>query len=185
MKIETRLIQSAIAALKALYGADVSESNIQLQKTRKEFAGHFSLVVFPFLRMSRKSPEQTASEVGEYMKANHFPELMARIERLGGGALEKSLAGASFNYTWTDPQDVVDNIQYIYHTHAKFYHMTEDYKDTAVQIDDAVAAYKRAGYTGFLSSEYEGNNMINDDSLLDSVEQVRRHQEALRRAIEE
>ena len=70
MKIETRLIQSAIAALKALYGADVSESNIQLQKTRKEFAGHFSLVVFPFLRMSRKSPEQTASEVGEYMKAN-------------------------------------------------------------------------------------------------------------------
>ncbi len=122
---------------------------------------------------------------GEYMKANHFPELMARIERLGGGALEKSLAGASFNYTWTDPQDVVDNIQYIYHTHAKFYHMTEDYKDTAVQIDDAVAAYKRAGYTGFLSSEYEGNNMINDDSLLDSVEQVRRHQEALRRAIEE
>jgi arginyl-tRNA synthetase len=70
MKIETRLIQSAIAAIKSLYGADVPESNIQLQKTRKEFAGHFSLVVFPFLRMSRKSPEQTASEIGEYMKAN-------------------------------------------------------------------------------------------------------------------
>jgi arginyl-tRNA synthetase len=70
MKIEDKLIPSVIAALKALYGEDVPAEKIQLQKTRKEFKGHLSLVVFPFLRMSKKGPEQTATEIGEYLQAN-------------------------------------------------------------------------------------------------------------------
>lgn len=70
MKIEDKLIPSVVAALKALYGEDVATDKIQLQKTRKEFKGHLSLVVFPFLRISKKSPEQTATEIGEYLKAN-------------------------------------------------------------------------------------------------------------------
>ena len=51
-------------------------------------------------------------------------------------------------------------------------------------IKEVVEAYKKAGYQGFLSTEYEGNRLINDAFDVDSVEQVRRHQEALRRAIE-
>jgi arginyl-tRNA synthetase len=70
MKIEEKLTQSVIAALKALYGLDVTADKISLQKTRKEFAGHLSLVVFPYLRASKKGPEQTATEIGEYLKAN-------------------------------------------------------------------------------------------------------------------
>jgi len=70
MKIEDKLIPSVIGALKALYGEDVSTDKIQLQKTRKEFKGHLSLVVFPFLRMSKKGPEQTATEIGNYLKSN-------------------------------------------------------------------------------------------------------------------
>lgn len=70
MKIEDKLIPSVIAALKALYGENVPAERIQLQKTRKEFKGHLSLVVFPFLKMSKKGPEQTATEIGEYLKAN-------------------------------------------------------------------------------------------------------------------
>ncbi len=70
MKIEDKLIPSVIGALKALYGEDVSTDKIQLQKTRKEFKGHLSLVVFPFLRMSKKGPEQTAAEIGDYLKSN-------------------------------------------------------------------------------------------------------------------
>ena len=70
MKIEDKLVASVISGLKALYGQEVPEKMVQLQKTKKEFEGHLTLVVFPFLKMSRKGPEQTAQEIGEYLKAN-------------------------------------------------------------------------------------------------------------------
>ncbi len=70
MKIEDKLVASVISGLKALYGQEVPEKMVQIQKTKKEFEGHLTLVVFPFLKMSRKGPEQTAQEVGEYLKAN-------------------------------------------------------------------------------------------------------------------
>ena len=70
MKIEEKLTKAVVDGLKALYGQDVAAAQVQLQKTKKEFEGHLTLVVFPFLRMSRKGPEQTAQEIGEYLKAN-------------------------------------------------------------------------------------------------------------------
>ena len=70
MNIEQKLVLSVVNGLKALYGQDVPTEQIQLQKTKKEFEGHLTLVVFPFLRMSRKKPEQTAQEIGEYLVAN-------------------------------------------------------------------------------------------------------------------
>lgn len=91
--------------------------------------------------------------------------------------------GSSFTYSWSDPQDIIDNIDYIFHTHAKFYHVHEDGTETAVAIPEVVAAFKKAGYRGFLSSEYEGGEHLRDVGV-DSIEQVRRHQEALRKAIE-
>ena len=70
MKIEDKLVASVISGLKALYGQEVPEKMVQLQKTKKEIEGHLTLVVFPFLKMSKKGPEQTAQEIGEYLKAN-------------------------------------------------------------------------------------------------------------------
>ena len=70
MNIEQKLVSSVIGGLKALYGQDVPAAQVQLQKTKTEFEGHLTLVVFPFLRMSKKGPEQTAQEIGEYLQAN-------------------------------------------------------------------------------------------------------------------
>ena len=70
MNIEQKLVSSVIGGLKALYGQDVPAAQVQLQKTKKEFEGHLTLVVFPFLRMSKKGSEQTAQEIGEYLQAN-------------------------------------------------------------------------------------------------------------------
>ena len=70
MNIEQKLVSSVIGGLKALYGQDVPAAQVQLQKTKKEFEGHLTLFVFPFLRMSKKGPEQTAQEIGEYLQAN-------------------------------------------------------------------------------------------------------------------
>ena len=70
MKIEQQLQQAAIAAVKALYGADVNSEQITLQKTKKEFEGHLTLVVFPLLKISRKKPVDTAREIGQWIKDN-------------------------------------------------------------------------------------------------------------------
>ena len=69
MNIETIINETIIAAIKELYGQDVAAESIQLQKTRKEFEGDFTLVVFPFLKMSKKRPEETAQEIGEKIAA--------------------------------------------------------------------------------------------------------------------
>ena len=68
------LVQGAVDAINKLYGTDFSAEKIQLQKTRKEFEGDFTLVVFPFLALSKKKPEETAQEIGAYMKEN-LPEI--------------------------------------------------------------------------------------------------------------
>ncbi len=70
MKIENEIISSVIAAVKELYGQDVPEKMVALQKTKSNFEGNLSLVVFPFLKMSKKTPERTALEIGDYLKEN-------------------------------------------------------------------------------------------------------------------
>lgn len=119
----------------------------------------------------------------EYRMANGMKEMMEAVEKAGGSPADMMYAGSSFTYSWSDPQDIIDNIDYIFHTHAKFYNVHEDYTETAVAIPEVVEAFKKAGYKGFLSSEYEGGEHLRDVGV-DSIEQCRRHQEALRRAIE-
>ena len=70
MNIENKMTAAVVKAIKELYGQDVTPAQVQLQKTKKEFEGHLTLVVFPFLKISRKSPEQTGQEIGEYLKQN-------------------------------------------------------------------------------------------------------------------
>mgnify|MGYP000028269822 FL=1 len=83
MNIEEKLTTSIISAIKTLYGQDVPGKMVQLQKTKKEFEGHLTLVVFPFLKMSKKAPEQTAQEIGGYLK-EHAPELVSAYNAVKG-----------------------------------------------------------------------------------------------------
>ena len=70
MTIESLLTAKVIEAVKQCYGAEVTEKDVQLQATRKDFAGDLTVVVFPFTRPSHKSPEETGKELGEYLKRN-------------------------------------------------------------------------------------------------------------------
>ncbi len=70
MTIESLLTAKVIEAVKQCYGAEVTEKDVQLQATRKDFAGDLTVVVFPFTRHSHKSPEETGKELGEYLKRN-------------------------------------------------------------------------------------------------------------------
>ena len=83
MKIENQIAQAVTAALKALYGIEAAPETLGIQKTKKEFEGNLTLVVFPFLKASHKAPEATASEIGEYLKG-HNPELISAFNVVKG-----------------------------------------------------------------------------------------------------
>ena len=68
--MEKTLTQAVLAAIKDLYGQEVDPKTVQVQKTRSEFEGNLTLVVFPFLKISRKKPEDTAADLGEWLKNN-------------------------------------------------------------------------------------------------------------------
>ena len=65
MNIENEIVKATLKVVKELYGQDVDRTAVQLQKTRADFEGNLTLVVFPFLKISKKKPEDTAQEIGE------------------------------------------------------------------------------------------------------------------------
>lgn len=70
MKLETKLQEAVVKAIKALYEHDVTDKQVTLQKTSRDFEGHLTVVVFPFLRASKKGPEQTAEDIGAWLESN-------------------------------------------------------------------------------------------------------------------
>ncbi len=102
MKIEQMLAAKIGAAIETLYGQAVPEKMIQLGATKKEFEGHLTLVVFPFLKISRKAPEATAQEIGEQLVAT-APELVAGFNVIKG-FLNLVIADAAWLYLLADIQ---------------------------------------------------------------------------------
>ncbi len=83
MQIEQKITQAVLAAIKTLYGQDAPEQLVQLGATKKEFEGQLTLVVFPFLKISRKKPEDTAQDIGQYL-VKQLPDVVARFNVIKG-----------------------------------------------------------------------------------------------------
>ena len=83
MTLENIITQLTKDAVKALYNIDCTDAQVQLQKTRAEFEGNITLVVFPFVKMARKAPQMVAAEVGEWMAAN-AAHLVAKYNAVQG-----------------------------------------------------------------------------------------------------
>lgn len=83
MSIEEKIIATVVRGVKSLYGADVTAEDVQLQKTKKEFEGHLTVVVFPFVRTAKKKPEDVAEDLGNYLKTNS-PEVVASYNVVKG-----------------------------------------------------------------------------------------------------
>ena len=83
MSIQEKLISAALSGVKELYGAELPEKMIQIQETRPEFEGELTLVVFPLLKTSKKSPEATAQDMGEYL-TQKCPELISKFNVVKG-----------------------------------------------------------------------------------------------------
>ena len=71
MNLETSIGTIVAEAIKTLYSIDIEANQIQLQKTKREFEGDLTVVIFPFVKAARKSPEQTGQEIGDYLQQNN------------------------------------------------------------------------------------------------------------------
>ena len=100
MEIENKIVSAVVLGIKTLYGQDIVPETVQLQKTKKEFAGHLTLVVFPFLKISRKKPEDTAQELGHFLKTE-IPSVVADFNAVKG-FLNLVIAPASWIGLLTD-----------------------------------------------------------------------------------
>ncbi len=122
MKIEQIIALATARAVYALYGTDVDENNCMPQKTKKEFEGNLTVVVFPFLRASKKAPEATAQEIGEYLM-EHEPTVASYNVIKGflnlviapahwAGVLHEIDSNARYGFTEITPQSPLVMIEY-------------------------------------------------------------------------
>lgn len=122
MKIEQIIASATARAVYALYGTEVDENNCMPQKTKKEFEGNLTVVVFPFLRASKKTPEATAQEIGEYLLENE--PTVASYNVIKGflnlviapahwaGVLHEIDSNARYGFTEVTPQSPLVMIEY-------------------------------------------------------------------------
>lgn len=147
MKIEDKLVTSVISGLKALYGQDVPAAQVQLQKTKKEFEGHLTLVVFPFLKMSKKGPEQTAQEIGEYLKANEPAVAAFNVIK---GFLNLTVASA----TWIELLNEI-------HADAQYGIVSADENASLVMIEYSSPNTNKPLHLGHVRNNLLGNALAN------------------------
>lgn len=98
--------------------------------------------------------------------------------------IDKKYAQLATHFVFTDPNLLLENIDYIMHVHGKFYEINEIYEEPSIPYLDIISKLKEGGYEGYINSEYEGNRHIQDIMEVDSIEQVRRHQRLLQNIIE-
>jgi hypothetical protein len=111
--------------------------------------------------------------------------LDADIVKLGGSTQEVTKAGSIRHFVNARKDRLLDFMPHIFHIHAKFYEMLPDYHEFSIPYEEVVPILIQGGFSGYLSSEYEGNRHIQDAFEVDSIEQVRRQHVMFKRLLGE
>ncbi|SFT07884.1 sugar phosphate isomerase/epimerase family protein [Saccharopolyspora flava] len=130
-------------------------------------------------------PELVDYIVRTYDDGGDTHALMDVVNYRGGGPVEFGLARQATHYIWSEPKDMLEHMAFIGHVQAKFYEMPDEHAEFSIPYDEIVPVLADGGFTGYLSSEYEGNRHIQDAHPVDSVEQVARQQRMLARLLGE
>lgn len=109
--------------------------------------------------------------------------VILNVREMGGEGPAIAMAETLRHNAAFEPKRMLDYMDRIHNIHGKFYEMTEDYVEPSIPYDEIVRVLIKGGYRGYICSEYEGNRWIEDAEEPDSVEQVRRQQEMLKRLI--
>jgi hypothetical protein len=107
------------------------------------------------------------------------------IAWMGGKPKDLAFANAATMFTYNDPAVLLPHIDYMFHIQAKFYEMVDDTEEYSIPYTEIIKTLADGGYKGYLSSEYEGQRLIEDAFPVDSVEQVRRQHAMFAAALDE
>ncbi len=130
--------------------------------------------------------ENIADYICEAYENRTFVEyIIGNVREMGGAPIEIGMAESLRHQIWSNPKRLLEHMPRIFHIHAKFYEMLDDYTEYSIPYDQIIAVLQEGGYNGYLSSEYEGNRHIQDAFEVDSVEQVRRQHVMFKRLLGE
>lgn len=151
--------------------------------------GHFEKR-FPRVRSERIIRNGAHREIVEYVtkayeQKEDFEKITETVNKMGGNEHDLSVVQALKHMVSANPRRMLDYKHRIFHIHAKFYEMLDDYTEYSIPYEDIVPVLIEAGFDGYLSSEYEGNRHIQDALPVDSLEQVRRQQVMFKRLLGE
>jgi hypothetical protein len=123
-------------------------------------------------------------KIAEFVCNNHEKGVMAEytiyeVSRMSNRRIDIAVAELSRHNTMVNPISLLEHIPRIIHIHGKFYEMLEDCTEYGIPYKEVIDVLNKGGYDGYISSEYEGNRHIQDIYEVDSVEQVRRHQQMM------
>lgn len=105
--------------------------------------------------------------------------IIAEVAQMSNRRIDIAVAELSRHNTFVNPNSLLPYMDKIVHVHGKFYEMLDDYTEYSIPYKDLIEVFKKGGYDGYIASEYEGNRHIQDIYEVDSVEQVRRHQQMM------
>ncbi|GAA0248508.1 sugar phosphate isomerase/epimerase family protein [Cryptosporangium japonicum] len=151
-------------------------SALGLMPDMMTFVERFPLVVKERALRDGANPRIVDYIVKLYDDHGDTHALMDIVNYRGGGPREYELARVAGHYIWSDPRAMLEHMPLIHHVQAKFYDMGDDGTEYSIPYDRIVPLLVEGGFSGYLSSEYEGNRHIQDAYPVDSVEQVRRQQ---------
>jgi sugar phosphate isomerase/epimerase len=123
-------------------------------------------------------------EIAKFVCEQHEKGVMAEytiyeVSRMSDRRIDMAVAELSRHNTFANPISLKEHMDRIVHVHGKFYDMTEDFIEPSIPYEDVLNVLKDGGYNGYICSEYEGNRHIQDIQEVDSVLQVKRHQQML------
>ena len=113
----------------------------------------------------------------------YLQELPDEVEELDPSETDRRIVRYASRFIWEEPERIRPVAKHIHHVHAKFWEMTDDGVEYSIPYEEVVPVLVDAGYSGWISSEYEGQRHIQDAFEVDEIEQVRRHQELLKRIL--
>ena len=120
-----------------------------------------------------------------YQNNQDMDVTMAEVKKMGGQDADLRWVRGAYGYSNNDPRDILKFSQYIFHSHAKFYEMTDELQGVQHPLRRDCLRLKEANFSGYLCSEYEGQRHINDYMESNAVDQVRRQHVMLRKLLHE
>lgn len=147
------------------------------------FVARFPRVITDRAIRDGADPALVASLAATYDAGGDLSARVAELEASGASGVELGLARTMTHYTFTDPAKLTQYASVINHVHAKFYEMTDAGEEYSIPYPAIIRALRRAGWSGYLNSEYEGNRHVQDLGRVDAHAQLKLHQDMMARCI--